>query len=71
MLEISCWMMLHGRSGRPVDVDNDQIEIVIDNNQCYIMREIVDILKISKSSVENHLHQLEYVHCFNVWVPHK
>ena len=64
-------MMLHGRSGRPVDVDNDQIEIVIDNNQCYIMREIVDILKISKSSVENHLHQLEYVHCFNVWVPHK
>ena len=33
--------------------------------------EIADILKISKSSVENHLHQLSYVNCFDVWVPHK
>ena len=30
-----------------------------------------DILKISKSSVENHLHQLGYVNHFNVWVLHK
>ena len=35
------------------------------------MREVEDILKISKSSAENHLHQLGYVHRFNVWVPHK
>ena len=35
------------------------------------MQEIADILKISKSSVENHLHQLGYVHHFDVWVPHK
>ena len=35
------------------------------------MREIADILKISKSSIENHLHQLGYVNCFDVWVPHK
>ena len=59
------------RSGRPVEVDSDQIETLIENNQCYIMQETADILKISKSSVENHLHQLVYVHHFDVWVPHK
>lgn len=35
------------------------------------MQEIAGILKISKSSIENHLHQLGYVHHFEVWVPHK
>ena len=35
------------------------------------MREIADILKISKSGVENNLHQLGYVNHFDVWVPHK
>ena len=35
------------------------------------MQEIADILEISKSSVESHLHQLGYVNRFDVWVPHK
>ena len=58
-------------SGRPVEVDSDQIETIIENNQRYSMGEIPDILKISKSSAENHLHQLGYVNYFDVWVPHK
>ena len=29
------------------------------------------MLKISKSSVKNHLHELGYIHRFDVWVPHK
>ena len=37
------------RSGRPVEVDNDQIETLIENNQCYVTWEIADIIKISKS----------------------
>ena len=37
----------------------------------YTMWEIADILKISKSSVENYLHQPGYVNRFDVWVPHK
>ena len=45
-------------SSRPVEVDSNQIETLTENNQHYIIREIADILKISKSSVENHLHQL-------------
>ena len=36
------------RSGGPVEVDSNQIETLIENNQCYTMQEIADILKISK-----------------------
>ena len=35
------------------------------------MREISDILRILKSSVENHLHHFWYVHHFDVWVAQK
>ena len=58
-------------SGRPVEVDSNQIETLLENSQRYAMWQIANILKISKSSVENHLHQLGYVTCFDVWVPHK
>ena len=37
------------QSGRPVEVDSDQIETLIENNQCYTTRNIADILKIPKS----------------------
>ena len=57
--------------GRPVEVKSDQIETLIENNQHYVTREIADILKISKSSAENHLHQPGYVDRFDVWFPHK
>ena len=56
-------------SGRPVEVDSDQIETLTENNQHYTTQEIADILKISKSSAENHLHQFGHVHHFDVWVP--
>ena len=36
-------------SGRPVEVDSDQIETVLETNQYYTTQEIDDILKISKS----------------------
>ena len=58
-------------SGRPAEVDSDQIEKLIENNQHYTPQEIADILKISKSASENHLHQFGYVNCFDVWVPRK
>ena len=35
-------------SGRPVEVDSDQIETLIENNQHYTTQEIANILKISK-----------------------
>ena len=37
------------RLGRPVEVDSDHIQTLIENNQRYTTQEIADILKISKS----------------------
>ena len=37
------------RSGGPVGVDRDQIETLIESDQCYTVWRIVNILKISKS----------------------
>ena len=36
-------------SGRPAKVDSNHIKTLIENNKCYSMWEIADILKISKS----------------------
>ena len=58
-------------SGRPVEVDSDQIETLTENSQRYTTQDTANILKISKSSAENHLHQLGYVNRFDVWVPRK
>ena len=37
------------QSGRQVEVDRDQIKTLTENSQCYVMKETVDIFKISKS----------------------
>ena len=37
------------QTARPVEVDSDQIETLIENNQCYTTGETEDILKMSKS----------------------
>ena len=60
--------LLHIR--RPPEVDSDQVKIVIENNEWCTMWEIASILKISRSSIEDNLHQLGYINCFDVWVPH-
>ena len=57
--------------GRPFEVDSDQVETLIEDNKCYSTWEIASILKISKWSSENHLGQLGYVNCFDIWIPHQ
>ena len=37
------------QSGRPVQLDNDQIHTLIENNQHHTMSEVADTLKISKA----------------------
>ena len=46
------------QSGRPAEVDSDQIETLTENNQHYTTRETANILKMSKSTVigENEKH---------------
>lgn len=58
------------RSGRPTEVDDDQIKTLIENNQRYTTREIAEILKISNSTVFEHLKKLGCVNRLDVWVPH-
>ncbi|KAF6099802.1 hypothetical protein HJG60_011534 [Phyllostomus discolor] len=67
--KVLCWRFPW--SGRPVEVDSDQINTLIENNQHSNKQEIANILKISKSSVENYLYELGYVNCFDIWVPYK
>ena len=38
------------QSGRPDEVDKDQIETLTENNQCYTMWEIGNVLKIPRST---------------------
>ena len=57
--------------GRPVEIDSNQIDVLIENDPCYTMQETCDILKISKSTIENHLHKPGHVNCFDGWVLHK
>ena len=57
--------------GKPVEIDRVQTETLAEKNQHYATRETANILKISKSSVESHLHQLGCIHHFDVWVPYK
>ena len=49
---VSVWRFLSGRCstvGRPVEVDSNQIETLVENNQLYTTQGIADILKLSKS----------------------
>ena len=66
MLKIFCWTILHGQ------VDQWKMtvikSVITEKNQHYVTWEIANIFKISRSSVENHLHQLGYGHHSDVWV---
>ncbi|KAL6420742.1 hypothetical protein ACFW04_013863 [Cataglyphis niger] len=46
---------------RSIEIDSNKIKVLIDTNPRYTIREIANILQISKSGVENHLHHLGYV----------
>ena len=59
------------RSGRPTEVDDDKIKVMIENKRHRTTREITEKLNISHKCVESHLKQLSYVNKLDIWVPHK
>ncbi|XP_026829826.1 histone-lysine N-methyltransferase SETMAR-like [Ooceraea biroi] len=59
------------RSGRPSAVDDDQIKALITNNQHITTREIAERLKVSNSTIYEHLMRLGFVSRLDVWVPHE
>jgi histone-lysine N-methyltransferase SETMAR len=58
------------RSGRPVEVDDDQIKTLIENNPRYTTRIIAEILKISQTAVADQLHKLGYASRLDVCDSH-
>ena len=43
------------RSGRPNEVDDDQIKAIIESDRHVPMREIEEMLKIPKSTIDHHI----------------
>ena len=59
------------RSDRRAEAGSARAEALLENSQRHTTWERADKFKISKSNVENHLHELGYVNHFEVWVPYK
>ena len=58
-------------SGRPTEVDDDKIKVMIESNRRSTIREIAEKLNISHTCVGRHLKQLDYVNKLDTWVPLK
>ena len=62
ILEVSDWMALNSQvDPLKIERDRDPTETLNENSQCYTTWERADILKISKSSMENHLPHLMFI----------
>jgi len=58
------------RSGRPNEVDDDQIKALIELDRHVTEREIGEKLNIPKSTVHYQIKSLELVKKLDIWVPH-
>lgn len=54
-------MLKEPRSGRPVEIDSDEMKALVDENRRYATRDVAKISNVSKSSVANHLEAFGYV----------
>ena len=61
----------HPQSGRPSDVEDDHLLVLIKADSHKKTHELADDLGVSHTTIINHLHQLGFVCKFDQWVPHK
>ncbi|XP_076069700.1 histone-lysine N-methyltransferase SETMAR-like [Oratosquilla oratoria] len=59
------------RLGRPSKLDKDVLTTKIKERPDITTRELAKEVKLSKSTVHEHLVSLGYTSRYNVWVPHK
>ena len=64
-------MCIRDRVGRPGAVESHPGQMLTEDGPRYGTWETGNILKVSQSSVEKHLQQLDYVNLFDVWLPRK
>ena len=58
-------------SGRPNEVDDDQIKAIIESDRHVTVREIKEMLKIPKSTIDRHIQGLGLVKKLNIWIPYE
>ena len=46
------------RSGRPSDVDNDQLRALVEANTCITVRELASELDVTYTTISNHLREI-------------
>ena len=59
------------RSGRPNEVDDDQIKAIIETDRQVTVREIEEIFKIPESTIDHHIHRLGPVKKLDIWIAHE
>ena len=58
-------------SGRPNEVNDDQIKVIIESDCHIIVREIEEMLKIPQSASDRHIERLGLVKKLDIWIPHE
>lgn len=59
------------RSGRPTEVNNDQIKDIIEADHHITVREIAERLHVSHTTIKNRLKCLGFVKKLDTWVPNE
>ena len=58
-------------SGRPSDVDNDQLRALVEANPCTTVRELASELDGTYMIISNHLREIGKTKKLDKWVPHE
>ena len=59
------------RLGRPNELDDDQIKVIIELDCHGTVQEIDEMLKISKSKIDRHIQRLRLVKKLDICIPHE
>ena len=59
------------RSGRPLDVDNDQLRALVEANSRPTVRELASELDVMYTTISNHLREIGKTRKLDKWLPHE
>ena len=59
------------RSGRPSDVDNDQLRALVEANPRTTVRQLASELDVTYTTISNHLREIGKTKKIDKWVPHE
>ena len=59
------------RSGRPNEVDDDQIKAIIESDRHVTVQEIKEIFKIPQLTIDRHIQRFGFVKKLDICIPHE